>query len=72
MRKFNHSGVMDSSVLYRTFDGELYPQWASDWSQKRAKTYRAAGIRCHRVGEEVFVHHADQERARAIDATEFR
>ena len=30
--------------------------------------YRAAGVRCRRVGVELFIHHADEEAAKAVDA----
>lgn len=55
----NHSGVKNSSDLYRTFGGDHYPQFAIEPSPEYLKRLRDAGVRCRRLREELFVHHAD-------------
>lgn len=52
-----------STELYRTVNGEKYLGWRSDVNGYDIKTYRQAGIRCFRRGVELFVHHADAEKA---------
>jgi len=66
--KRNRYGCNDAFECYRTFNGEKYPAWMSFPSSDRIRAYRAAGIRCRRLGDELFVHFADRDRAAAIDA----
>lgn len=64
----NAHGVKESANCYRTIDGARYDCWISCPSAARVTAYRAAGIRCRRQGEELFVHQMDTDMAAAIDA----
>lgn len=64
----NKYGINDAADCHRTFNGELYPAWMSYPSDDRISEYRKAGIRCRRLGAELFVHHDDREKAAEIDA----
>jgi hypothetical protein len=64
----NEHGVKYSADLYRTINGVEYVCWMSFPSEDRIKAYRAAGIRCRRQKEELFVHHMDADDAARIDA----
>lgn len=62
----NHSGVKNSADLYRTFDGDHYPQWEIEPRPEYITNLRAAGVRCRRVKGELFIHHADVDLARTV------
>lgn len=62
----NPAGVKDSANLYRTFGGAHYVHWEIDPSADYIKALRAAGVRCRRVGCELFVHHEDQKKAEPV------
>jgi hypothetical protein len=64
----NAHGVKDAADMWRTFNGEHYIQWMSFPPDERIKGYRAAGIKCRRVGEELFVRQSDKDKALAYDA----
>lgn len=64
----NRSGVKDASDMWRTINGEHYIQWMSFPTDERVKGYRAAGVKCRRIGAELFVRQADKDKARAYDA----
>lgn len=64
----NRYGVNDAFDCYRTFNGEKYPAWMSFPSSDRVMAYRTAGVRCRRLGDELFVHWADRQLAAEIDA----
>lgn len=66
--KRNPFGVKNCADMYRTFNGEHYGQWMSFPSVARVKAYRAAGVRCRRIGEELYVHHMDEDDASKVDA----
>lgn len=55
----NDAGVKNSADLYRTFNGDHYPQYAIDASNEYVARLRAAGVRCRRLGQELFVHNGD-------------
>lgn len=63
----NAQGLKDSINCYRTVDGYRYDAWISCPSQDRIAAYRAAGIRCRKFGEELFVHQLDTDMAASID-----
>lgn len=63
----NAHGVKESSDCYRTFSDGRYDCWMSCPSDERIAAYRAAGIRCKRRGEELFVHQMDTDMATKID-----
>jgi hypothetical protein len=60
-------GVKTSADLYRTFKGAPYVCWRSDATAAQIAAYRVAGVRCARRGVELFVHHADQDKAAQVD-----
>lgn len=64
----NRYGVKDAVDSYRTINGARYEAWLYFPSVARIKAYRAAGIRCRRQGEELFVHQMDVDEARKLDA----
>lgn len=64
----NDCGVKSSCDMFRTFHGELYPQWITEPSPALIRLYRAAGVRCRMVQSELFVRQADQDVAQAVDA----
>lgn len=63
----NRNGVKDAFDCFRTINGVKYVAWMSFPTKERIKSYRAAGIRCRRFGEELFVHPMDEENAKRID-----
>jgi len=63
----NKHGVKWQCDSYRTINGEHYIAWMSYPAVDRIMAYRAAGIRCRRFGEELYIHHADKDAATAID-----
>jgi hypothetical protein len=69
VRKLNQNGVKDSANMWRTFDGEHYGHWAIYPSGERISAYRAAGIKCRRIKDELFVRQADEAKAVALDAS---
>jgi len=60
-------GFKASSELYRTRGGEVYVGWLSHPSEDRIKTYRATGLKCFRLGVELFLREADRDAASALD-----
>lgn len=64
----NRHGVNDAIDCYRTFNGEKYPAWMSFPSSDRILAYRTVGVRCRRLGDELFVHIDDRYLAAAVDA----
>jgi len=65
----NPHGVNDAIDCYRTFGGERYPAWMSFPSAEHIAAYRAAGVRCRKIGEELFVHEDDINLAGRVDAS---
>lgn len=63
----NAHGVKDSADCWRTIGGYRYDAWMSCPSEDRIASYRKAGVRCRRFGEELFVHQLDTDMARAVD-----
>lgn len=63
----NRAGVKDASDCYRTFNGEHYDAWTSFPSKERIKAYRAAGLKCRRIGDELFMRGIDCDQADEID-----
>ena len=66
--KLNANGVKDSANMWRTFGGEHYGHWAICPSAERIAAYRAAGLKCRRIKDELFLRHADEARAAELDA----
>ena len=64
----NALGLKESVNCYRTFGGYRYDCWLSCPSEGRIAAYRAAGIRCKRIGEELYVHQLDTDMAATLDA----
>ena len=64
----NSAGVNDATDCYRTINGQRYIAWTSFPSADRIAAYRAAGGRCRRFGEELFVHLLDEDDAKTVDA----
>lgn len=69
VRKLNGNGVKDSANMWRTFGGEHYGHWAICPSAERIAAYRASGIKCRRIRDELFVREADESAAAALDAS---
>lgn len=65
----NASGVKDSANLYRTFGGAHYMAWVICPTEELIKTYRENGIRCKRIKDDLFIHHADEDKAITLDKT---
>lgn len=63
----NRYGVNDATDCYRTFCGERHLAWMSFPSAERIAAYRANGVRCKRIGEELFVHEDDLKLASHVD-----
>jgi hypothetical protein len=64
----NGAGVNDAANCYRTINGARYIAWLSFPTSERIEAYRAAGVRCRRFGEELFVHLLDEDDAKTVDA----
>lgn len=56
-----------STERYRTFGGATYIGWLAYASDDRVVAYRAAGIRCRRLDDDLLIHEDDRDAARAID-----
>lgn len=63
----NRHGIKDASDCYRTFGGEHYVAWLSFPSDARIASYRKAGLKCRRLGVELFLRATDQDAAHEID-----
>jgi len=62
----NRFGVNDSADCHRTIGGVVYGSWGSCVPPTLIKAYRAAGVRCRRFGEELFIHPDDKKAALAV------
>lgn len=62
------AGCKLASDCWRTINGQHYEAWLSYPSADRIVAYRAAGVRCRRFGEELFVHTLDTDKASEVDA----
>lgn len=58
-RGLNHYGVKNSSDMWRTINGVLWPHFAIEEAPDHASYLRKAGVRVRRFGEEIFVHPDD-------------
>jgi hypothetical protein len=65
--KRNQAGVKYATDCYRTFGGVYYTAWMSFPSKERIAAYRAAGLKCRRVGDELFMRGVDCDSASDID-----
>jgi len=63
----NQHGYKDTADCIRHFNGEEYVGWMAAISPDRIAAYRAAEIRCRKVGADLFVHHMDLNVARDVD-----
>lgn len=63
----NQHGMKNTVDRVRRFNGAEYIGWMAHADGKLLDEYRAAGIRCRRVGGDVFIHHMDEDDARALD-----
>ena len=59
----NKHGVKDSCHQYRTINGQHYMQWTSNFNDDTVKAYRAAGVRVRVIKSEMYIRHADVEKA---------
>ncbi|KAF6596662.1 hypothetical protein G9G39_06250 [Cronobacter sp. EKM101R] len=59
----NQHGVKSSCDTWRTFNGQLYEHFTSCDAELVSEKLRSAGIRCRRVGCELYVHQNDIEKA---------
>lgn len=64
----NSHGVNDASDCVRTVNGIKYIAWMSFPTIEIIKSYRLAGVRCRRFGEELFIHPDDEVIVIEIDA----
>ncbi len=64
----NQHGVKASCDCYRTIKGHEFQAWTSCPSADRIAAYRAAGVRCRRFKDELFVHVWDTEEAAKVDS----
>lgn len=65
--KKNANGFKDSGDTYRTFDGAHHSAWLICPTESRIAKYRAAGVRCRRVKDVLYVHVVDEDIARSVD-----
>ena len=65
----NQHGFKDTADSYRTFKGERYVGWLVNPSPDLIAAYRAAGLKCRRIGDELFLRETDQEAAHEINET---
>lgn len=65
--KRNENGVKSSCDLFRTFNGAHFMSWGFALPGV-IEAYRAGGVRCRRIGFDIFIHHEDKDRAAEIDA----
>lgn len=63
----NGFGVNDTTDCYRTIRGEKFIGWGSGMSAARITAYRAAGVRCRRYGDDLYVCEADRSKAIGVD-----
>lgn len=69
MAHMNAYGLKNSCDMYRTFDGVRYIQWENDFSERRGKAYRSAGVKCRRVLGELFIRESDRTLAQTVYAS---
>lgn len=65
--RLNQNGVKNSSDMWRTVAGVLWPHFAIEEAPDHAPYLRKAGIRVRRFADEIFVHPDDVQRAMEID-----
>lgn len=66
-RRNGPGGIKLSSDRYRHFNGELFIAWLIYPSTERVSTYRAAGVRCRRIKEDLYINEDDKDLALQID-----
>lgn len=64
----NRHGVKDASECYRTFNGQRFEAFTSFPSLALIFKLRQNGVRCRRVGVELFVHILDLDQASKISS----
>jgi 2-keto-3-deoxy-6-phosphogluconate aldolase len=64
----NGFGFNDTTECFRTFGGEKFIGWGGGISKARIAAYRAAGVRCRRLGDDVYVREADSAKAVDVDS----
>lgn len=64
--KRNQNGVKASCDQYRTFNGEHFICWSWDFDAEMIAEYRAAGIKVRVVKGEMYIRHADIEKAKSL------
>lgn len=67
--KRNEHGVKYSSDQYRTINGEHYIQWTSDFNDETVKGYRVAGVKVMVIKDEMYIRHADMNKALQLPET---
>lgn len=65
--RLNQHGVKNCADMWRTFNGEHYSHWTICPTPELIAKLRSAGVKCRRVGEELFVRHADLAAAAEAD-----
>jgi hypothetical protein len=63
----NGFGVNETTDCYRTVKGEKYVGWGAGISAARIVAYRAAGVRCRRIADELYVRETDSPIAQTVD-----
>lgn len=65
--RLNQNGVKDSADRFRTWGGERFECWSTEWNDARARRYRAAGLTVRKFEGEMFLRPADFDTARQLD-----
>jgi hypothetical protein len=63
----NQNGVKDSCDQYRTINGEHWIDWTWDFNDEIIAKYRAAGVRVRVIKGEMYIRHADMEKAKQVN-----
>ena len=63
----NGFGANDTTDCYRTVGGERFIGWGGGMSVLRIAAYRAAGVRCRRFGDDLYVRETDAAIAMDVD-----
>lgn len=63
----NGSGSNDTTDCYRTVEGVKYVGWGARITVARLKAYRAAGVRCRRFADELYVCEDDSGKTIELD-----
>lgn len=67
----NGQGVKWSADCYRTVNGQHFVHWMAFIPEGMVDAYRAAGIRCRRFKDDLFIHPEDTRAALKINEEHF-